>query len=309
MASKASYRFFDLTLSRRTQVSPSLVCFTFTGPELDRMAAHAPDQRVKLFFPQSDAARTALNDVADQGLAWYDAYRALPEARRAPMRTYTIRALRSEPAEVDIEFVLHGDNGPASRWAMTARPGDRLTIIAPDASFEGESVGFEWKPPRHLRRLLIVADETALPAATGILETLNTQPSRPRVEALLEVPLSADIQPIASTAHLHWLPRDSQPGCAHGELLARAVRDIDLREVIEAMGGKHPPSSHDDAPDIDVQPLWETAELEENDAFYAWIAAESKAAVAIRRYLTDECGLPKRNVTCMGYWRLGKVVG
>ncbi|PMR72844.1 SIP domain-containing protein [Billgrantia endophytica] len=37
------------------------------------------------------------------------------------------------------------------------------------------------------------------------------------------------------------------------------------------------------------------------------VAAESKAAVAIRRYLTDECGLPKRNVTCMGYWRLGKV--
>lgn len=309
LASKASYRFFDLTLSRRTLVSPSLVRFTFTGPELGRMATHAPDQRVKLFFPQSDTARIALKDIASQGLAWYDAYRALPEARRAPMRTYTIRALRSEPGEVDIEFVLHGDNGPASRWAMTASPGDRLTIIAPDASFEGESAGFEWKPPRHLRRLLIVADETALPAAAGILETLNAQSSGPQVEALLEVPLSDDIQPIASTAQLHWLPRDIQPGCAHGELLARAVRDIDLREVIEALGGKRSATSPGDAPDIDAQPLWETAELEENDAFYAWIAAESKAAVAIRRYLTDECGLPKRNVTCMGYWRQGKVVG
>lgn len=308
MASKASYRFFDLTLSRRTQVSPSLVRFTFSGPELGHMATHAPDQRVKLFFPQSDEARAALDEIVALGHAWYDAYRALPEARRAPMRTYTIRALRPERAEVDIEFVLHGDNGPASRWAMRARPGDRLVIIAPDATFEGEPAGFEWKPPRHLRRLLIVADETALPAAVGILEALDALPTRPRVEALLEVPLSDDVQPIKAAARLHWLPRDGQPGCAHGELLARAVRDIDLSEVIRDLGAERPTASGD-TPDLDDAPLWETAELQEHDAFYAWIAAESKAAVAIRRYLTDECGLPKRNVTCMGYWRLGKVVG
>lgn len=68
---------------------------------------------------------------------WFYAYRALPEGQRLPMRTYTIRALRPARAEVDVEFVLHGDNGPASRWAMDARPGDRLAMTAPLAIIGG----------------------------------------------------------------------------------------------------------------------------------------------------------------------------
>ncbi len=42
---------------------------------------------------------------------------------------------------------------------------------------------------------------------------------------------------------------------------------------------------------------------------YAWIAAETKVARSIRRYLVNECGLPKRHVTSMGYWCEGKVLG
>lgn len=113
------------------------------------------------------------------------------------MRTYTIRALRPARGEVDVEFVLHGDNGPASRWAMRARPGDRLAMTAPLASAGGEKLGYEWKPPRGVRRILIIADETALPAAAGIFETLDDLPLAPRVEALIEVPRSDDIQPLS----------------------------------------------------------------------------------------------------------------
>ncbi len=29
----------------------------------------------------------------------------------------------------------------------------------------------------------------------------------------------------------------------------------------------------------------------------------------LRRYLLNECGLPKQYVTSMGYWRLGKANG
>ncbi len=58
MAVKPSYRLFDITLARRTQVSASLVRFTFTGPEVGQMATYAPDQRVKLFFPKGAAVST-----------------------------------------------------------------------------------------------------------------------------------------------------------------------------------------------------------------------------------------------------------
>ena len=134
MAAQQSYRIFDVTLSRRTPISPSLVRFTFTGPEVGQMATHAPDQRIKLFFPAPEAdsepgvqsGLDALLEIARQKEHdWYGAYRALPDAQRPPMRTYTIRELRPAHAEVDVEFVLHGDNGPASRWAMQAKASGR----------------------------------------------------------------------------------------------------------------------------------------------------------------------------------------
>ncbi|WP_043529720.1 siderophore-interacting protein [Litchfieldella xinjiangensis] len=309
MAARHSYRLFDVTLTRRTQVSPSLVRFTFTGPEVNQMATHAPDQRIKLFFGEAPGSLDALFDVVHQHQdEWYAAFRALPEAKRPAMRTYTIRALRPESAEVDVEFVLHGDTGPASRWAMRAQPGDRLAMTAPIAGPESAQVGFEWKPPRDVRRILLVADETALPAAAGIIEQLAERAGPARVDALIEMPLRGDVQALPSSAQVHWLPRDATPGCAHGEHLLRAVRDIDLRYEIVALGGKAESSETIDEPATD-QAFWEAATVDDSAPFYAWVAAETKVALGIRRYLVNECGLPKRYVTSMGYWCEGKVLG
>ncbi|MDR5904548.1 siderophore-interacting protein [Franzmannia qiaohouensis] len=308
MAAQQRYRLFDITLARRTQISPSLVRFTFCGPQVARMATYAPDQRIKLFFTQGEGSLEALFDIAKrEEQDWYSAYRALPDAQRPAMRTYTIRALRPERSEVDVEFVLHGDNGPASRWAMHARPGDRLAMTAPAANAEGPTLGYEWKPPRGVRRILIIADETALPAAAGILETLDVLPFTPEVEALIEVPCSDDVQPLPQAAKLRWLTRDTEPACHHGELLLQAVRDVDLRHEVLALGGGPSPASDDR--DDDDAPLWEPATLDDNAPFYAWIAAETKVAMQLRRYLLNECGLPKQYVTSMGYWRLGKANG
>lgn len=314
MAAKQRYQLFDITLARRTQVSASLVRFTFTGPQVGKMETYAPDQRIKLFFPSNEGSLdTLFNVVQQQTQDWYEAYRDLPEDQRPAMRTYTIRALRPEQAEVDVEFVLHGDNGPASRWAMHARPGDRLAMTAPAADMEGPKLGYEWKPPKGVRRILIIADETAVPAAAGILETLNELPSPPQVEALLEVPHSDDAQALPTAAKLCWLARDAESSNQHGELLLSALRDIDLQQEIIALGG-HPSTvahgsedgSSEDQLEDENAPLWEPATLDDSAPFYAWIAAETKVAMQLRRYLVNECGLPKQYVTSMGYWRLGK---
>lgn len=304
------YQLFDITLIRRTQVSASLVKFTFNGPDVGQMATYAPDQRIKLFFPEGGGTLDPLFEIAKlEEHDWYGAYRALPDALRPSMRTYTIRALRPERAEVDVEFVLHGDNGPASRWAMRARPGDRLAMTAPVANAEGPKLGYEWKPPQNVRRILIIADETALPAAVGILETLDDLPLKPRVEALFEVPRSDDVQALPYAAKLHWLARDTELSCQHGELLMRAVRDIDLHKEIQALGGT-PTTATSNEDNVDEDgPLWEPATLDDSAPFYAWIAAETKVAMQLRRYLVNECGLPKQYVTSMGYWRLGKANG
>ncbi|WP_417421499.1 siderophore-interacting protein [Halomonas sp.] len=306
MAAKPSYLLFDVTLSRRTQISSSIVRFTFTGPQVEQMATYAPDQRIKLFFPSNEGSLDTLFNVVQQETHdWYEAYRALPEAQRPAMRTYTIRALRTDCAEVDVEFVLHGDNGPASRWAMNARPGDRLGMTAPVIDAPGPHLGFEWKPPKGVRRILIIADETAVPAAMGILETLNALPHHPQVEALLEVPRSDDAQALSSAAKMHWLARDTDPASQHGELLLRAVRDVDLEQEIQALGGKPNKAFGGDIEDSE-EPFWEPATIDDSAPFYAWIAAETKVARQLRRYLVNECGLPKQYVTSMGYWRIGK---
>lgn len=179
------YRLFDITLLRRTPLSPSLCRFTFGGGDVRAMRTFAPDQRVKLFFPNAIGNPSAL--TRDK---WLEDYQAMPPEDRPLRRTYTIRALRAGAGEVDIEFVLHGSTGPASRWALTATPGDRLQIVAPHEEADGDPGGYEWRPPVSLNHLLLLADETALPAVTGILEELAARPSPPETQAFIEVPLA-----------------------------------------------------------------------------------------------------------------------
>lgn len=296
--SRASYRKFPLRVRRRTALSPRFVRVTLHGASVAGMATHAPDQRVKLFFPLGDGAMPALPDGDD----WYARYRAMPRATQPPMRTYTIRALRPAQCEVDVDFVLHGNSGPASAWAMRADVGDPLLMLAPDADFDGAPDGFEWRPPAGLRQLLLAGDETALPAIAGILEALADQPGPPRVVALLEVPDDADRLDLRAPrdAALHWLPRAAS-GALHGTRLQSALRR--LMPLTNAPDGPATDAATDI--DLDTEILWEPSATGDH-GFHAWIACESGAAMAMRRHLTGAIGIDRRAVACMGYWRLGR---
>jgi len=296
MAAQQTYRLFDVALQQRTVLSPSLTRMVFAAPDVANMKTDGPDQRIKVFFPLpgQDAPQVP------QGQDWYARYRALPEGERAPMRTYTIRALRPEAGEVDIDFVLHGETGPASRWATHARVGDRIGLLAPDAQVADSSEGFEWKPPADVQRVLLVADDTALPAVAGILEDLARWPHPPQVQAFLEVAHEADVLPLAAPvgAQLFWLARE---GAAHGQLLQQAVQarvgPLGLRAAEQDLAEI----------DIDQDILWEQASAQ-GGGLYAWVAGEAGAVMAIRRHLVKDCGIDKRAITFMGYWRQGKVL-
>ena len=292
-----AYRLFDVTLKQRIQLSPSLSRLVFTGPDVAQMHTLAADQRVKLFFPAADGSPPALpND-----LHWNEARRALDEAQRPPMRTYTIRALRREQAEVDIDFVLHGVNGPASAWATHARSGDRLQILAPNLAFAGDPGGYEWNPPAGVRNVLLVGDETALPAIAGIFETLAEQNDPPQVQAFIEVPLQQDCLALSCNANttLHWLPRD-QVQHAQGQAMVHAVT-----QLATLPARRDSASTRLEEVDIDQQILWERASAS-SQSFYAWVAGESAAVMQIRRFLINDQGLDRRALTLMGYWRAGR---
>ncbi|HEQ1703654.1 siderophore-interacting protein [Stenotrophomonas sp. GD03701] len=297
MAAQQTYRLFEVALKERRVLSPSLDRMVFTGADVARMKTEGPDQRIKVFFPLPG------QDVPQvpSGEDWYPRYRALPDDQRPPIRTYTIRQLRAEQGEVDVDFVLHGETGPASRWAIHARPGDRVVLLAPDADCADSSEGWEWKPPAGVGQVLLVADETALPAVAGILEELAALADPPRTLALLEVAQAGDAVPLKapSTAELVWLPRGQ---AAHGQPLLQAVQARLAAVSAVSVGDEL------EEIDVDAQILWEQADASVAGPLYAWVAGEAGAVMAIRRHLVRDCGLDRRAITFMGYWRHGKVL-
>src|SRR4051794_18987669 len=184
-----AYRTFAVHVARLRRLGPSFLRVTFTGADLDLFASRGPDQRIKVLLPLPGRG------IADspEGPDWYGTWRAQPEGRRMPIRTYPVRAARPEVREVDVDFVLHGATGPASAWAERATVGNEVVLVGPDARFVGDAGGVEWHPPADAT-LVVAGDETAVPAICAIVESL---PPGRRARVLMEVPTAGDVLDLA----------------------------------------------------------------------------------------------------------------
>ncbi|WP_410539756.1 siderophore-interacting protein [Streptomyces sp. KL2] len=259
------FGFFDASVVRSLRLGPSLVRITFGGERLRGFAGGGRDQSFSLFLPQPGQSEPVV--PVELGDGWFAAWRGMDPAVRAVMRSYTVAAQRPEAGEVDVDFVLHGDTGPATRWARRARPGDRVRLLGP-VTADNKSVGF--RPPPGTDRVLLAADETALPAVAGILSWL---PAGVRARVWIEVPRAGDVRPLptAADAEVTWLVREDFR--RHGAVVD-AVREAALPD--EVPGGA-----------------------------YAWLAGEAGAVRALRRHLVSERGFARGRVAFSGYWRLG----
>ena len=177
------------------------------------------------------------------------------------MRSYTARRQDPGAGEVDIDFVLHGD-GPAATWAAAAVPGSPVGIAS--AAPLGDAPA---------RELLLVGDETALPAISRILASA---PAGTRGTALLEVADAAEEQPLQAPAgvSVRWLHRGgAEPGT--GTLLVDAVAALPRPE---------------------------------GEDVFAWVAAESATVRAVRADLRTRWGLGRARHHAIGYWRRGRAM-
>lgn len=290
------FRFFPVEVARTVRLSPNFVRVTFTGDDLDRFADNGWDQRIKLIPPLAGSGHRHLPTGPD----WYTRWRCLPDEQRNPIRTYTVRNVRAAQREIDVDMVLHGVTGPASRWAVSAGPGSRMCIMGPNADFAGAPGGIDFRPPATTRRILLVGDETAVPAIASILSRL---PYDAVGHALLEVPEFGDQLALTKPAGftVTWLPRD---GAGHGTKLIPAVR-----AAAQPLLGECTPAAIDlEDVDVDHGLLWEVPEVSAGapDGFYAWLAGEAGVIKTLRRHLVSECGVDRRAVAFMGYWRLGR---
>lgn len=240
-----------------TDIGPRLRKVTFGGGDLaTTFRPLGPDCFFYVLLPPP--GRTELG--IDQTFTW-EAHALMPVEDQPVGAYYTLRGWRPEVAELDILMVLHDDLGHvghASAWGSRAAVGDKVALWGPRTAFH---------PPEGTDRLLLVADETGLPAIAGILGWL---PEGMPATVVAEVANVDDHQPLPdrSEAEVVWLHRDgAEAGTT--SLLVDAVREL---------------------PAFEGTP-------------YVWGGGESRAMTAVRRHVRDERGLDRDEVALIAYWR------
>jgi NADPH-dependent ferric siderophore reductase len=293
---------FTGTVRTTRTIGHSILRVTCAGEEFGNFADTGFDQRVKLILPLEDSGYRNFPCGAD----WYERWRRQPENEQNPIRTYTVRDVRRELGEVDIDLVLHGINGPASAWAAAVMPGDQVAILGPNARFSGDHGGIEFRTPRPGSRLLLAGDETAQPAITRILEQL---PADATGSALLEMPHPEDIIDLIKPdgIDVHWLIRgDRQVGEPMLEVFGEHARTIfSDRPGTVGSSAQGVDDLDDDVAVADAdQLIWDVSLTPASESGYAWIAGEASMVRTMRRFLVSELGVNRNSVAFMGYWRI-----
>lgn len=243
---------------RVSRIVPSIVRITFSGTDLDGFTSAGPADHVKVFFPEQQSGILVVPTVTPDGLV--PSEQGTPTARDYTPLDFRPRGDEQEAAELDIDFVLHGDEGPASAWAARATPGDVVAIGGPRGS---------QLAPEGIGRMIVVADETALPAASRWLTAVD--PSVP-VTALFDV---------ADDSVSSYLP-------------AALADRVDARWLSRAGG-----ASTVEAELRGLGPI--------GDDTFVFLAGEAGALIPLRHYLRRELGLPGEQVVASGYWKRGVV--
>lgn len=256
---------------RTERLSAHWMRVTLGGGEIDRFRPMGYDQWFRIFLPLGgDEGLDRLPAKANK-LFGYLKYLRIPDGMRPVMRNYTVRAYRAATAdrgaELDVDFVLHGSAadgtaGPASRWAETCAAGESVVLI---------DEGLAFNPARGTDRVVLVADETGLPAIAGICASLPADASG---LAIIEVPDEADALDFAHPAgvDVRWIVREH--GVKPGEPALALLSSLPNAQL--PSGGYH-----------------------------AYIVGEQALPTGARRHLVSDRGVDKDSVSFCGYWRTG----
>jgi NADPH-dependent ferric siderophore reductase len=168
---------------------------------------------------------------------------------RPVIRTLTPRRFDAVAAELEVQVVVH-DGGAASRWASAAAPRDPVAMSGPGRGYpiDPDAAG-----------LLLVGDETAMPAIGQLLEWM---PPTMAVEVHIEVGRrQAELAlPVRGATLITWHLRAS--GAPPGDALVTAVGSSAIA-----------------------------------DGWRIWAAGEAAAMYRIRHHLFDELGLSRARAT------------
>ena len=261
-------RLRRLTVQHVQHLTPKMVRVALAGEALAGFTSLGFDDHVKLFVPTS-GSELVLPTPGPEGPVY-------PEgAPRPALRDYTPRRYDAADDILYIDFVIH-DAGPVTTWAAQTRPGQVLGVGGPRGSFVIPTE-FDWH--------LLIGDETALPAIARRLEEL---PANTRALVVAEIESAGEEFKLTSAAPFEviWVHR----------------------------GGHDPEREHraDGTPPAAASPGDATLLLQQLRSlrfppgdYFAWVAAETQVARAVRQYLLTERAAHKEWVKAAGYWRRG----
>lgn len=162
-------KFRKLEVAHIQTITPHMIRMVVKGDDLEGFTSLSPDDHVKLFLKKGE-----------------ETYK----------RDYTPRYYDADKKELTLDFVVH-EGGPATEFALTAKPGDILEMGGPKGSRRISG---------NIKNWILIGDETALPAIGRRIEELSGDET---ATSIVLIPDPQDQQIFESKAqHEHyWIHR------------------------------------------------------------------------------------------------------
>ncbi|WP_430615529.1 siderophore-interacting protein [Flavobacterium sp. JP2137] len=178
-------------LKNRTYITPNYIRIALENDYISEYKNATIGVNNKIFVAPEGTDKVHLPEFDSEKMDW----KPMAAELRPHRRTYTHRGIDLEKNEIYIDFVAHGDDGPASAWAIHAPIGAELGVVMRKEPHQ-LYVKADW--------YLLVGDATAIPVLAAILEDL---PATARGFAVIEVESVEDIQQIhtQSQVFIKWI--------------------------------------------------------------------------------------------------------
>lgn len=202
-----------LKVTRKEYLTPHYIRVYLTGNNISQFENTTIGVNNKIAVPPKGIHEIYFPEYDYQTNQW----KPLHETIRPSIRTYTHRGISLDTQEIWIDFVAHGDEGPASEWAIHAKKGDVLGVMMKYGKNELYSRADHY---------LLVGDATGIPVLGAILEDL---PHTAKGICIIEVHGKEDEQTLETKADIEfiWL-YNNQPH--RGSQLSDTVKKINLPE-------------------------------------------------------------------------------
>lgn len=196
-------RFGPAEVTNIRKLTPHMIRLTLTSELIKNFSPQAAGGHFKLVVPGRGETQAKFERMIES-----DNFKSV-------MRTYTVRNVRPNLNEVDVDIVTHGDLGRVGPWAQRTQSGDVIVISrcgSPKLNTNG------------VTRILAAADMTGFPALAAGLETIG---EGVQVDAFVEVLSEEDCQPprLPRGASINWIVKPDP--YALGTQLINAMRAAD----------------------------------------------------------------------------------